>query len=348
MELEPEAEPQESSCAGRLSADELARLKAEEAAILAELASLGVTSTVGSSRTEDPPNVAATVADENRARRLATLGNTDSMADRPVDILRQRLVELLGNEAVAMTASTSFSLHDDACLARYLTARKGDIAAAAQMLQDTLQWRAEFGVDTLARDCWQMIQTEAADGKVFVGGFDNDGRPIIVLRSANEKTFDNKGKKCGNLVNLVYNIERAVASIETRRGSVPDDKWTLLLDFNGYSLFNAPPFETTKWTIKIVQDFYPERLHVAIMVDAPTLFWGAWKAASPFIDEVTKSKVVWISGPLESQERLDALREYVPLDQIDRSIGGSQPESLDYNAERYLAADPLRRTRTAT
>jgi 4-nitrophenyl phosphatase len=193
-----------------------------------------------------------------------------------------------------------------------------------------------------------MIQTEAADGKVFVGGFDNDGRPIIVLRSANEKTFDNKGKKCGNLVNLVYNIERAVASIETRRGSVPDDKWTLLLDFNGYSLFNAPPFETTKWTIKIVQDFYPERLHVAIMVDAPTLFWGAWKAASPFIDEVTKSKVVWISGPLESQERLDALREYVPLDQIDRSIGGSQPESLDYNAERYLAADPLRRTRTAT
>ena len=72
----------------------------------------------------------------------------------------------------------------------------------------------------------------------------------------------------------MYNIERAVAAIEARRGSAPDDKWTILLDFNGYSLFNAPPFETTKWTIKIVQDFYPERLHVAMMVDAPTLFWG--------------------------------------------------------------------------
>eukprot|EP01043_Picozoa_sp_COSAG02_P103665 COSAG02_NODE_39676_length_414_cov_0.796825_1_plen_57_part_00 len=31
-------------------------------------------------------------------------------------------------------------------------------------------------------------------------------RPIIVLRNANEKTFDNKGKKCGNLGNLVYNL----------------------------------------------------------------------------------------------------------------------------------------------
>ena len=62
-------------------------------------------------------------------------------------------------------------------------------------------------------------------------GRDNDGRPIIVLRNANEKTFDNKGKKSGNLVNLVYNIERAVASIDLTKS--PDQKWVIVLDFNG-------------------------------------------------------------------------------------------------------------------
>ena len=286
MEVEPE--PQQT--ASRLSAEDLAQLKAEEAAILAELAALDAAAAarvpVGPGLPTAPTgpgdsNVAtsaAGVAGNNRARRVTALGGGAAMTSEPVEVLRQRLIETLGADAVAATVSTSFSLQDDACLARYLRARKGNIAAAAQLLQDTLQWRAEFGVDRLTADCWATIQTEAADGKVFVSGCDNDGRPIIVLRSANEKTFDNKGKKCGNLVNLVYNLERAVATIKARGSGAPDDKWTIVLDFNGYSLFNAPPFETTKWTIRILQDYYPERLHVAMMVDAPTLFWGAWKA----------------------------------------------------------------------
>ena len=199
-------------------------------------------------------------------------------------------------------------------------------------LQDMMEVKGgngnRAGVDPFIRD-------------ILVSGWDNDGRPVILLRNANEKTFDNKGKKSGNLVNLVYTIERAVAAIEAQ-SSAPDDKWTILLDFKDYSLFNAPPFEITKWTIKIVQDFYPERLHVAMMVDAPTLFWGAWKAASPFIDEVTKAKVVWISGALDSPERLSALQQYVPLDQLEQSVGGTMPLSENYDAAKYLAADPWR------
>ena len=38
-----------------------------------------------------------------------------------------------------------------------------------------------------------VVSQEAVDGKVFVAGRDNEGRPIMWLRSANEKTFDNKG-----------------------------------------------------------------------------------------------------------------------------------------------------------
>lgn len=35
---------------------------------------------------------------------------------------------------------------DDACLARYLRARSGDVAKAAAMLSATLEWRREFGL----------------------------------------------------------------------------------------------------------------------------------------------------------------------------------------------------------
>ena len=104
------------------------------------------------------------------------------------------------------------------------------------------------------------------------------------------------------------------------------------------SLWNAPPWEITKWTIKIVQDCYPDRLHAALMVAAPSLFWVAWKAASVLIDPVTREKVVWI--PDGHEERQAALREYIPLGQLEQAVGGTGSGS--YDAAEYLASDPLR------
>ena len=175
---------------------------------------------------------------------------------------------------------------------------------------------------------------EAADGKVFTAGRDHSGRPILWLRSKNERTFDNDGWKCGNLINLVYNMERAIHQLPAGG----DGKWLLIIDFNGYSMLNAPPMSTSKHTIKILQDHYPERLHCAILVAAPGLFRFAWAALSPFIDKVTKEKVEWCVGaPLVQRE---LLQRYAPLDQLEVAIGGDKTTVFD--PARYLEADPWR------
>ena len=67
---------------------------------------------------------------------------------------------------------------------------------------ETLSWRSEFGVDSLSRDCWPTIQRESSDCKVYWSGRDHKGRPIIYMRAAKETTFDNKGKKSGNMSNF--------------------------------------------------------------------------------------------------------------------------------------------------
>ena len=140
--------------------------------------------------------------------------------------LRVALVRALGTHAIAKSTTTSMSLGDDATLRRFLSAKGGDAAAACTAICETLAWRAEFGVDRLVQDCWPTIQKEAADGKVFVSGRDYAGRPILWVRAAAERTFDNKGKKSGNLINLVYHIERAIAAMDAE--GCPDQQWVLL------------------------------------------------------------------------------------------------------------------------
>lgn len=43
-------------------------------------------------------------------------------------------------------------------------------------------------------------------------------------------------------------------------------------------------------------DQYPERLGLAVMVDAPFLFHQSFKMLKPFLDAVTVKKVVFVSG----------------------------------------------------
>lgn len=42
------------------------------------------------------------------------------------------------------------------------------------------------------------------------------------------------------------------------------------------------------------------------MYAAPAIFWGLWKAVSPFIDPVTRAKVVFV-GDKQAQLLVDAL-----------------------------------------
>ncbi|KAH8057671.1 hypothetical protein JL722_6762 [Aureococcus anophagefferens] len=163
---------------------------------------------------------------------------------------------------------------DDACCRRYLRARDWDLAKATKMLEETL---------------------ECATGKTYVSpGVDRAGRTTVIMRSRHENTHDHDG----NVANLVYHLERAVK--KTTAG--PEEKWNLMIDFEGYSLRNAPPMKTSKATLKAVQDYYPERLHKAYLVDAPWIFNAFFKLISPFIDPVTKAKIVFVKGTPEQRE----------------------------------------------
>ncbi len=57
---------------------------------------------------------------------------------------------------------------------------------------------------------------------------------------------------------------------------------------------NAPSLDVCRKTLSIVQNYFPERLGAAVCHRAPRLFEVTWKALQPFIDPVTRRKVVFL------------------------------------------------------
>lgn len=48
-----------------------------------------------------------------------------------------------------------------------------------------------------------VIRKENATGKMYLSGFDSQGRPVLVMRTRNENTHDYDG----NLLHLVYQVK---------------------------------------------------------------------------------------------------------------------------------------------
>ena len=96
-------------------------------------------------------------------------------------------------------------------LSRYLKARKGNVAEAKTMLEETLKWRKAFGVGNIhTKGYMKVIEKETFTGKTYVGGYCRDGHALLYMRPRRE----NSSEYDGNLKHVVYNLERCVESMK--------------------------------------------------------------------------------------------------------------------------------------
>lgn len=197
---------------------------------------------------------------------------------------------------------------DDSTIKRFLNARDLDVDKAANFLLKHLAWKREAIPNGFISE--SEVQKEIAQEKMFSQGFDKKGRPIGVVLGCKH---DAGGRDLNEFKRfVVYIIDKLCSRMQRNQ-----EKFTIIADLQGWGYSNCD-IRAYIAALDILQNNYPERLGKLLIVHVPYLFMKAWKAIYPFIDNTTKSKIVFI----ENKSMTEILLEDIDESQLPEKYGG--------------------------
>ncbi|KAI7734431.1 hypothetical protein M8C21_004080 [Ambrosia artemisiifolia] len=206
-------------------------------------------------------------------------------------------------------------------------ARDFNIEKTARMWEEMLNWRKEYGTDTILEDFhYDELEEVLQHYPHGYHGVDREGRPVYIERLG--KAHPSRLMRITSIERyLKYHVqefERAFSekfpacSIAAKRHICST---TTILDVQGLGLKNFTPTAASILGAmsKVDSNYYPETLHRMFIVNASSTFKNClWPAAQKFLDAKTIAKIQVLEP-----KSLSKLQEAIDPSQLPDFLGGS-------------------------
>ncbi|RLN53376.1 hypothetical protein BBJ29_006288 [Phytophthora kernoviae] len=193
-----------------------------------------------------------------------------------------------------------------------------------------LDARAAFDVDTILKRDLPMTKMYNECWPVFLYGEDKEGHVVTVDRLSDInsdglfKTFKHVNDIIPHRWQYMERIQWEKVAISKRLGRRVY-KHICIVDLKGLSLKLLAPsvISHLKPIFDVGQFYYPETLHCLYVVNAPFIFYSAWKAISTIIQPETREKIQVFKDVKSFAEV--AQNHGILLSSLPTFLGGSHP-----------------------
>lgn len=207
----------------------------------------------------------------------------------------------------------------DSDLRRFLVGCNGDVDEASQQimgymkwLQQTPQYGMEDGVKAITQE---YVQKQVDSGKaVLLSQLDSGGRPVVLVtaRLHDMGAPDYDIDELCRFVVFMINSAVEVMGEDMHQACI-------LFDLQGLSMNNMD-YGLVKRLIYMLTRFYPERMGVCLLHNAPTMFSACWPIIRPWLNERTASKIKFTKG--------NEVFQYVPQEAFPPQFNSNATEKL--------------------
>jgi len=171
------------------------------------------------------------------------------------------------------------------------------------MLAEYKEWYAANKIGTILQHF--PTKVELLDRLVphAFQGVDVHGHPVYIERAGALDPYVLMSQFADNeiLMSHVWGQEHQIRRCEESAaarglpaGSI--ERFTTLMDLKGMSMSHRACLKFTKKITEWDEKYYPERMGYVIVVNAPTIFSFFWAIVKPWLNPVTKSKIVFVKG----------------------------------------------------